>query len=121
VYFLKYYFSLRTPSDLLWFLNITFILLNYYPWNWKKFTSHNNKSTSKSSEKNKNNFLPVETYFDLESRTSKSNLKRRYNFLMKKYHPDRTLDLDPEDRKNAIQKTIEINLVYQELISNYPS
>jgi hypothetical protein len=117
---LWYYFSLKPQSDLLWFVNIVFIIMNYYPWKLEK-----TKTSKQNFQGNLNNKIKDESYlfFDEASRTSKENLKRRYKFLMMTYHPDRTLNCSPEEKNNAIQKTIEINLAYQDLMkkNQFPS
>jgi hypothetical protein len=81
---LWYFLSRTPPSDSLWLLNILSFLIIYYPFSWKSLFSLKIK------------MVPIQTFclnenlFDQESRQSTSHLKKRYHFLMKIHHPERS-------------------------------
>ena len=55
---------------------------------------------------------------DLGSAATEDDIKKSYRRLVKKYHPDRNLDLNEAERAEAAQRFLEVQDAYEELISN---
>jgi DnaJ-class molecular chaperone len=55
----------------------------------------------------------------LSGKVTRSEVKRTYRRLMKKYHPDRWQSASPEHRRFAETRTKEINLAYAYFRSRY--
>lgn len=55
---------------------------------------------------------------DLGPSATEEEVKKSYRQLVKKYHPDRNLDLDESEREGNAQRFLEIQDAYEELISN---
>jgi DnaJ like chaperone protein len=55
---------------------------------------------------------------DLGSNASEDDIKKSYRKLVKKYHPDRNLEMNEEERAEFALRFLEIQDAYEELVSN---
>ncbi|AEA45401.1 heat shock protein DnaJ domain protein [Fluviicola taffensis DSM 16823] len=55
---------------------------------------------------------------DLNTNATEDDIKKSYRRLVKKYHPDRNLDLSEQERGEFAQRFLEIQDAYEELSSN---
>lgn len=54
----------------------------------------------------------------LGSNATEADIRKSYRLLVKKYHPDRNLDLNEDQQKEYSQRFLEIQDAYEELVSN---
>lgn len=55
---------------------------------------------------------------DLGSDASEEDIKKSYRRLVKKYHPDRNLELNEQERAEHAVRFLEVQDAYEELVSN---
>ncbi len=55
---------------------------------------------------------------DLGTSATEEDIRKSYRNLVKKYHPDRNLDLDEEGKAASAQRFLEVQDAYEELMSN---
>jgi len=55
---------------------------------------------------------------DLGTSATEDDIRKSYRNLVKKYHPDRNLEMSEEERAEAAQRFLEVQDAYEELLSN---